>query len=340
MCDFCKQSERLTRRRFLKLGVGASIGALLAACAAEQTPPAGPAIPTMAPTSSLLTIPADYADLAGRVSEAGETHFVLAAPVGSQALSLATGFQLLDTRGNPAGDQSPPVGSSVLVWLQGEAASSVQFLPPIAATNDIPAGLAQPRPTGETVARRSLVMISRAGWGAAEKQFSPGGESGLFDERSNPGGWLEYPEPLADQLHSVVIHHAALEFYDGPQEIQRLHMLHRGFADVGYHYLIDGLGQIYEGRPIGVRGAHVGGRNTGAVGICLLGNFEEVGPLTAQLNTARLLAGYLQDAYQLTYLAGHRDFQPGQTVCPGANLWPLLPELAADLNLTFGAPAG
>ena len=183
-------------------------------------------------------------------------------------------------------------------------------------------------------------MFSRAGWGAAARQFSPAGESGLYDQQSNPTGWLEYPSPLADQLQSLVIHHAALEFDHGPQAIQRLHMLGRGFADVGYHYLIDGLGQLYEGRPIGVRGAHVGGHNTGAVGICLLGNFEEVDPLVAQINTTRLLAGYLRDSYRLTHLAGHRDYQPDVTVCPGKTMWPLLPDLAAELGMTFGTPAG
>ncbi len=340
MCETCWPPAQITRRRFLQLGVGAGIGALLGACASEQDTPAGPATPTLAATSLAVVNLAGMATLAGRVSTAGLTDFVLAAPLGSRTIPLAADFQLLDAQGNPAGNQPPPAGNSVQVWLQGAAAQRAQLLPPIAATDEIPARLAQPQPTGEIVALGPISMFSRAGWGAAERQFSPAGESGLYDQQSNPTGWLAYPPPLADQLHSLVIHHAALEFFHGPQAIQRLHMLGRGFADVGYHYLIDGLGQLYAGRPIGVRGAHVGGYNTGAVGVCLLGNFEEVGPLVAQINTTRLLAGYLRDTYRLTHLAGHRDYQPEVTVCPGKNLWPLLPDLAAELGMTFGTWTG
>ena len=44
----------------------------------------------------------------------------------------------------------------------------------------------------------------------------------------------------------------------------------------------------------------------------------------------------LIDAYAITHLAGHRDFQPGVTLCPGDNLEVLLPDLAAELGIAFG----
>lgn len=333
MCDFCTPSTPITRRRFLQLGIGAGVGALLVACASEQVTPAGP---TLAATLAATSSPVMMADLAGRVASTTDTSFVLAAPVGSQSLSLAKDFQLLDSNGQPAGNQPPPAGSSVQVWLRGAEVETAQLLPPIAATNDIPEGLAQPQPTGEVVTLGPISMITRAGWGAAGRQFSPAGESGLYDPQGNPTGWLEYPPPLADQLQALAVHHSALEFYHGPQPIQRMHMLGRGFADIGYHYLIDGLGQVYEGRPVGVRGAHVAGRNTGVVGVCLLGNFEEVGPVGAQINTLKQLVATLRDTYQLSYLAGHRDYQPGETVCPGASIGPLIPNLAAEMGMISG----
>jgi hypothetical protein len=44
----------------------------------------------------------------------------------------------------------------------------------------------------------------------------------------------------------------------------------------------------------------------------------------------------LADAYAITHLAGHRDFQPEVTLCPGANLELLLPAMASDAGLAFG----
>ena len=223
------------------------------------------------------------------------------------------------------------------MWLDGETVSALQLLPPMAEPVTIPDEPAQPAASGETAALGPLSLITRDGGGAAQApQYVAGGESGAFDADANPAGWLVYPEPLAGWLKTVVVHHSALEMYDGPQAIQRLHMRQRGWADIGYHYLVDGLGQLYEGRPLNIRGAHTGGFNTGSVGVCLLGNFDVVEPAAAQLATLRALAGYLRDAFTVTHMAGHRDFQPEATSCPGASLWPLLPELAADVALTFG----
>ena len=51
-------------------------------------------------------------------------------------------------------------------------------------------------------------------------------------------------------------------------------MWERGWTDIGYHFVIDPAGTIYEGRDIRVRGAHVEGANTGKVGLLLLGDFQ------------------------------------------------------------------
>ena len=95
-------------------------------------------------------------------------------------------------------------------------------------------------------------------------------------------------------------------------------------------------GMIYEGRPINVRGAHTGGFNTGSVGVCLTGNFEQHTPAPIQLERVLELGGLLRDGYSITHLAGHRDFQPDDTVCPGRYLEPQLPGMAAQLGLNFG----
>ncbi len=45
----------------------------------------------------------------------------------------------------------------------------------------------------------------------------------------------------------------------------------RGFAKIGYHFLIQPDGEIQNGRPLNENGAHVLGGNYGNVGICLVG---------------------------------------------------------------------
>lgn len=180
-----------------------------------------------------------------------------------------------------------------------------------------------------------LGIISRHEWDAAPPNHTAHGEHGLFDPEQNPTGWMEYPEPLAEMLATVVVHHSALPLSDGPREIQRKHV-GIGFADIGYHFVIDAEGRIYEGRRLRARGAHTGGYNTGSVGIVLLGNFEIDEPTAAQMTALAALAGSLAEQFNLTHLAGHRDFQPEVTDCPGDLLEARLPTLAQKLGLEFG----
>jgi hypothetical protein len=182
----------------------------------------------------------------------------------------------------------------------------------------------------------ALRLITRAEWGAVEPSMDAREEHGLFDPVNNRDGWLVYTRPLPEILNTLIVHHSALPLTDGPREIQQLHMGTRGYADIAYHFLIDAEGQLYEGRSLQVRGAHTGGFNTGTIGVVLLGNFEVWEPPAAQWETLRVAAGSLAEVYTLTHLAGHKDFQPTATVCPGQFLEERLPQLAADLGLEWG----
>jgi hypothetical protein len=51
---------------------------------------------------------------------------------------------------------------------------------------------------------------------------------------------------------------------------QNYHMDSHGWNDIGYNLLVDGFGRLYEGRPVGVLAAGVGGHNTGGVHICFM----------------------------------------------------------------------
>jgi len=181
-------------------------------------------------------------------------------------------------------------------------------------------------------------IISRAGWSARPLNLEAPEEFGVFDSQTNPAGVLTYPNDLQAVLNTIVVHHSAYP-YDGPLEIQNLHMDIRGFADVAYHFLVDVEGNIYEGREINIRGAHVQGFNTGSIGIVLLGNFNDQQPGEAQLSSLHHLVDYLRYTYDIQYLVGHRDYpdqSPDGTECPGNNLYPLLPDVALGLGMNFG----
>ena len=87
--------------------------------------------------------------------------------------------------------------------------------------------------------------------------------------------------------HTIIVHHT----YSGPnttiQDIDRWHR-NRGWAfGVGYHYVIKPGGAIYQGRPEYAVGVHAAGRNTGSIGIALVGTFHIAGsnPSQAQLDS-------------------------------------------------------
>jgi hypothetical protein len=242
------------------------------------------------------------------------------------------------TQSSPTGNwlactpaEKPSAGNTDVMSYRPTRRTLLKLLLATGTTIWLPAltGCASKRPV------ESLNIIPRSEWGAVEPDPATSTE-GVYDPSTNPGGWMIYDEPLRKVLTTIVVHHSALPLSDGPLDIQWTHMFHKGYADIGYNFVIDHRGHIYEGRSLGVRGAHTGGHNTGTVGIVLLGNFQEAEPTKAQLASLNLLSLHLAREYAITHLAGHRDFQPGVTVCPGQNLETRLPSLAAELGLAFG----
>jgi len=104
------------------------------------------------------------------------------------------------------------------------------------------------------------------------------------------------------------------------REVQRFHQEERGWADIGYHFVVGADGRVAEGRVIGMMGAHVGGHNDGNVGVVVGGDFRttEVPALARQ--GLELLLVELLGRYHLprSAVATHREFGP--TECPGDRL--------------------
>jgi len=102
----------------------------------------------------------------------------------------------------------------------------------------------------------------------------------------------------------------------------------RRFDDIGYHFLIGPDGALYEGRPLSTVGAHAEGKNSGSVGICIIGDYRKAHDTLSMISISVLadLVEWLISAYRIhpKDLFGHRDFKP-TTECPGDQIYALLP---------------
>lgn len=172
-------------------------------------------------------------------------------------------------------------------------------------------------------------------------------------------------EPEYAPVQRMVVHHTVTSGGGNPvAEVQAIYYYHavtRGWGDIGYNYLVDAYGHVYEGRYGGddVIGAHTARWNTGALGIALLGCYDPDDcspgqtPSSAALDAMAGLAAWTasrrvidprQEAsftnvygdppLSLYRLAGHRDYSQyidGQwynaTSCPGDTLYSQLPAL-------------
>ena len=159
------------------------------------------------------------------------------------------------------------------------------------------------------------------------------------------------------------IHHTAsgntYTAAEAPAVVRAIYAYHTrslGWSDIGYNFLVDRFGTIYEGRyggmKRGVVGAQMLGFNTGSTGISVIGNFAADAPPAAALaSLEKLLAWKLKihhlnprgtarltcdasDKYasgaKVTFpvIAGHR--QANHTECPGNIFYPLLPTVRLE----------
>jgi len=105
-------------------------------------------------------------------------------------------------------------------------------------------------------------------------------------------------------------------------DIDRWHRA-RGWKGCGYHYVIDRDGNIEEGRPLNMIGAHCKGYNRHSIGICYEGGLDENGRpadtrTEAQKVAMRQLLERLHAEFPLAIIAGHSDYNP-MKACPCFN---------------------
>jgi hypothetical protein len=193
-------------------------------------------------------------------------------------------------------------------------------------------------------------ILARSAWGADPKLMT-------------------WPPQYADTLLALTLHHSddgSRNDYakaDVPRILRAIYHYHavtRGWGDIGYNFLIDRFGRIWEGRAGGVDrpvvGAHASGFNWGTCGIAVLGNYNATpysGPAlaaAAALGAWKLRPSGLDphgtttitsggggtskfpkgEKVTLPVVMGHRD--TGNTDCPGGSGYGQLPSLRDQIS--------
>lgn len=127
-------------------------------------------------------------------------------------------------------------------------------------------------------------------------------------------------------IHCTATHARWMEGQDTSAkvaEVRRWHVRDNGWRDIGYHYLIDRDGTVARGRPVEQVGAHVAGRNTGTIGVSLLGGHgsNEKDAFTSHFTpeqdaALRKLLADLQGRFpNATTISGHNQY--AAKACPG-----------------------
>ena len=170
---------------------------------------------------------------------------------------------------------------------------------------------------------------------------------------ANPA-YLNWRPNYAPAEHVIVHHTAGTNDYTAEQSpsivrgIYYYHAVILGWGDIGYNFLVDKYGQVFEGRygtldsdpGTMVVGGHAYGANTGTMGISMMGNYSSVSPSEIQIERVGQMAGWflgragVADAHgssrytfhatqkyrrgqtiDLDVISAHRDV--GYTTCPG-----------------------
>jgi hypothetical protein len=129
-------------------------------------------------------------------------------------------------------------------------------------------------------------------------------------------------------VNRITIHHDAINSVgligqaETAMRLETIRMGHRShnWADIGYHYVIDPSGRVWEGRPLWLQGAHVKDTNEHNIGVMCMGNFEQHQPTAAQLNSLDNFVAQLCRTHRIPVgrVYTHRELKP--TLCPGRNL--------------------
>jgi hypothetical protein len=192
-----------------------------------------------------------------------------------------------------------------------------------------------------TIAKHKKKIVRRTSWDCPDGQHAP--------------LW----EPEYAKVTHLVVHHSDTSNVstDWPAVVRSIWLYHaetRGWGDIGYNYLCDPNGVIYQGRAggNGSIGAHFSCQSSGTVGIALLGTFSSTYPTPIQRRAlVRILtqcarrngidplatAMHPATGLKLNTICGHRDANTSETtcsttICPGHDLYESIPQIRTTVK--------
>ena len=274
-------------------------------------------------------------------------------PVVEEAAAWQPGTGRAETSGS-IGGSAVPSAPELTTPLTTSAVSTTTGLSPSTVPVSVPAAV----PAGTTANGLPVPVTTRAEWGANASYMS----------------W----DPDYESAGHVVVHHTAgTNNYSAGQSasivrgIYYYHAVTLDWGDIGYNFLVDKFGTVFEGRsgsvaaPAGKMsvGAHARGVNTGTMGISMMGDYSTVSPSDAQLSSVGKMAGWFlkragisdvtgwaglhvwtTERYQagstisMPRILGHRDV--GYTTCPGNVGYSKLGTIRAIAKAQGSSPQG
>ncbi|OLO65714.1 N-acetylmuramoyl-L-alanine amidase [Actinomyces oris] len=230
---------------------------------------------------------------------------------------------------------SQPQGAQAEPAATAPSASPAWGTQPAAVPAAVSVAAPAVAPAATTANGLPVAVTTRAEWGAN-------------------ASYMSWDPEYARAGHVVVHHTAGTNSYSAGQSasivrgIYYYHAVTLDWGDIGYNFLVDKFGTVFEGRsgsvaaPAGTMsiGAHARGVNTGTMGISMMGDYSTVSPSDAQLSSVGKMAGWFlkragisdvtgwaslhvwtTERYQagstisMPRILGHRDV--GYTTCPG-----------------------
>ena len=230
---------------------------------------------------------------------------------------------------------SQPQGAQVEPAATAPSVSPAWGTQPAAVPAAVSVAAPAVAPAATTANGLPVAVTTRAEWGAN-------------------ASYMSWDPEYARAGHVVVHHTAGTNSYSAGQSasivrgIYYYHAVTLDWGDIGYNFLVDKFGTVFEGRsgsvaaPAGTMsiGAHARGVNTGTIGISMMGDYSTVSPSDAQLSAVGKMAGWFlkragisdvtgwaglqvwtTERYQagstisMPRILGHRDV--GYTTCPG-----------------------
>lgn len=161
----------------------------------------------------------------------------------------------------------------------------------------------------------------------------------------NPEDVMKKGEETDMEPNKIIIHHSATD--DTPAQnfegIRNHHINVNGWADIGYHYVIENVNGKYvtiPGRAEDRAGVHCPGQNSQSLGICLIGDFRKGPPSKEQLEeTARTIKDIYTRHGELP-LHGHDEFVDTECPCFDLKLITDLLEEEEELSMSWQEEQG